>query len=203
MSCLLSPHPWEHFDVFISIGWWWVCIIWGWETCCGCFYFSQMSRELNRMLNRSIDEHSAMPSKPRYSEPNEFLNKVVTPLYKAVQAVRKVSSLVCSYSALLLLLMKKWKNIATVFGEQRSLWFIVTDVLFQKILLLFSTWTFCVFSPTMILFSTFVSLCLQEAKVNKDGKAPHSKWRNYDDMNEYFWYYLLICRLSKNVLEVV
>jgi hypothetical protein len=39
----------------------------------------------------------------------------------------------------------------------------------------------------MILFSTFVSLCLQEAKVNKDGKAPHSKWRNYDDMNEYFW----------------
>jgi callose synthase len=55
----------------------------------------------------------------------------------------------------------------------------------------------------MILFSTFVSLCLQEAKVNKEGKAPHSKWRNYDDMNEYFWYYLLICRLSKNVLEVV
>jgi hypothetical protein len=55
-----------------------------------------MSRELNRMLNRSIDEHSAMPAKPRYSEPNEFLNKVVTPLYKAVQAVRKGSSLLCS-----------------------------------------------------------------------------------------------------------
>ncbi|KAH9567529.1 hypothetical protein CY35_03G031500 [Sphagnum magellanicum] len=79
---------------------------------CLCYMFHHMSRELNRMLNRSIDEHSAMPAKPRYSEPNEFLNKVVTPLYKAVQA---------------------------------------------------------------------------EAKVNKDGKAPHSQWRNYDDMNEYFW----------------
>jgi callose synthase len=63
---------------------------------CLCYMFHHMSRELNRMLNRSIDEHSAMPAKPKYSEPNDFLNKVVTPLYKAIQAVRKVSSLVCS-----------------------------------------------------------------------------------------------------------
>jgi len=21
------------------------------------------------------------------------------------------------------------------------------------------------------------------------GKAKHSQWRNYDDLNEYFWYY--------------
>ncbi|XP_024538919.1 callose synthase 12 [Selaginella moellendorffii] len=27
----------------------------------------------------------------------------------------------------------------------------------------------------------------EEAAASKDGKAPHSAWRNYDDMNEYFW----------------
>ncbi|XP_042483728.1 callose synthase 7-like [Macadamia integrifolia] len=27
----------------------------------------------------------------------------------------------------------------------------------------------------------------KEAKRNKGGKARHSKWRNYDDLNEYFW----------------
>jgi callose synthase len=26
-----------------------------------------------------------------------------------------------------------------------------------------------------------------EADSNKGGSAPHSSWRNYDDMNEYFW----------------
>ncbi|KAJ7533488.1 hypothetical protein O6H91_13G051600 [Diphasiastrum complanatum] len=26
-----------------------------------------------------------------------------------------------------------------------------------------------------------------EAEASHDGKAPHSAWRNYDDMNEYFW----------------
>ncbi|KDP23126.1 hypothetical protein JCGZ_00181 [Jatropha curcas] len=27
----------------------------------------------------------------------------------------------------------------------------------------------------------------KESKRNKGGKASHSKWRNYDDLNEYFW----------------
>ncbi|KAH8515571.1 hypothetical protein Peur_047053 [Populus x canadensis] len=27
----------------------------------------------------------------------------------------------------------------------------------------------------------------KEARKNKGGKASHSKWRNYDDLNEYFW----------------
>ncbi|XP_034931191.1 putative callose synthase 6 isoform X1 [Populus alba] len=27
----------------------------------------------------------------------------------------------------------------------------------------------------------------EEARRNKGGKASHSKWRNYDDLNEYFW----------------
>ncbi|KDO51864.1 hypothetical protein CISIN_1g021025mg [Citrus sinensis] len=27
----------------------------------------------------------------------------------------------------------------------------------------------------------------KEAKRNKGGKASHSRWRNYDDLNEYFW----------------
>ena len=30
---------------------------------------------------------------------------------------------------------------------------------------------------------------LQEAKRSKDGRAKHSQWRNYDYLNEYFWYY--------------
>ncbi|GAB2275113.1 Callose synthase 7 [Dionaea muscipula] len=28
----------------------------------------------------------------------------------------------------------------------------------------------------------------KEARRNKGGKASHSAWRNYDDLNEYFWY---------------
>jgi callose synthase len=27
----------------------------------------------------------------------------------------------------------------------------------------------------------------EEVKASRDGKAPHSAWRNYDDFNEYFW----------------
>ncbi|XP_078151420.1 callose synthase 12-like [Carex rostrata] len=27
----------------------------------------------------------------------------------------------------------------------------------------------------------------KEVKASRDGKAPHSAWRNYDDFNEYFW----------------
>eukprot|EP00250_Pteridium_aquilinum_P002231 c12424_g1_i2 orf=454-5787(+) len=31
------------------------------------------------------------------------------------------------------------------------------------------------------------SIVKAEAHASNDGKAPHSAWRNYDDMNEYFW----------------
>ena len=34
----------------------------------------------------------------------------------------------------------------------------------------------------LILIMTF-----QESKKSKHGKAPHSSWCNYDDLNEYFW----------------
>lgn len=33
----------------------------------------------------------------------------------------------------------------------------------------------------------FMDLCLQEAEKNKNGTADHSMWRNYDDLNEFFW----------------
>lgn len=33
-----------------------------------------------------------------------------------------------------------------------------------------------------------VIIFLQEAKKSKNGKAPHTAWCNYDDLNEYFWY---------------
>lgn len=31
---------------------------------------------------------------------------------------------------------------------------------------------------------------MQEACANDGGRAAHSKWRNYDDFNEYFWFVL-------------
>ena len=37
-------------------------------------------------------------------------------------------------------------------------------------------------SDTIVLLTTF-----QEAEKSKKGKAPHSAWCNYDDLNEYFW----------------
>jgi len=33
-----------------------------------------------------------------------------------------------------------------------------------------------------------IASLVQEAQVNRTGDAPHSSWRNYDDINEYFWY---------------
>jgi len=29
----------------------------------------------------------------------------------------------------------------------------------------------------------------QEAERSRKGKSKHSQWRNYDDLNEYFWYF--------------
>ena len=37
-------------------------------------------------------------------------------------------------------------------------------------------------------FFFFYYMILQEAKKSRNGKAPHSAWCNYDDLNEYFWY---------------
>ncbi|KAH9770592.1 callose synthase 7 [Citrus sinensis] len=34
---------------------------------------------------------------------------------------------------------------------------------------------------------TVITPIYQEAKRNKGGRASHSRWRNYDDLNEYFW----------------
>ena len=40
----------------------------------------------------------------------------------------------------------------------------------------------------VLLEPSFNDLCvLQEAKRSRDGKSKHSVWRNYDDLNEYFW----------------
>ena len=35
---------------------------------------------------------------------------------------------------------------------------------------------------------TDVCVVKKEAQRNKGGTVKHSKWRNYDDLNEYFWY---------------
>lgn len=38
----------------------------------------------------------------------------------------------------------------------------------------------------MVYFNSY-SL-IKEARKNKDGTADHSTWRNYDDLNEFFWF---------------
>lgn len=41
-----------------------------------------------------------------------------------------------------------------------------------------------------IFFLLIIVMCyVQEAEKSKGGKTKHSKWRNYDDLNEYFWYH--------------
>lgn len=52
-------------------------------------------------------------------------------------------------------------------------------------------------NPLFVLFITSSFLCMlwkmilfhvkKESKRNKGGTASHSRWRNYDDLNEYFW----------------
>jgi hypothetical protein len=34
-------------------------------------------------------------------------------------------------------------------------------------------------------------MMFQEAKKSSNGKAPHTAWCNYDDLNEYFWFVLI------------
>lgn len=43
----------------------------------------------------------------------------------------------------------------------------------------FSFWLY------LIIFCDFFAL--QEAERSKKGRSKHSQWRNYDDINEYFW----------------
>ncbi|QCE03856.1 callose synthase [Vigna unguiculata] len=36
-------------------------------------------------------------------------------------------------------------------------------------------------------FSPINNVIAKEAARNKKGQSKHSQWRNYDDLNEYFW----------------
>eukprot|EP00250_Pteridium_aquilinum_P004273 c14499_g1_i1 orf=375-5705(-) len=79
---------------------------------CLCFIFHHMAKELNNIIEWSMDKETGEQYLPSSYGWNGFLTKVIEPIYNTVKA---------------------------------------------------------------------------EAKASKDGKAPHSAWRNYDDMNEYFW----------------
>lgn len=50
----------------------------------------------------------------------------------------------------------------------------------------------CIIQKALMFFFVFclnrASMVLQETESNNNGTAPHSSWRNYDDLNEYFWY---------------
>jgi len=43
------------------------------------------------------------------------------------------------------------------------------------------------FFSCLLFFLNLVFCALQEAKRSRGGKSKHSVWRNYDDLNEYFW----------------
>ena len=43
-------------------------------------------------------------------------------------------------------------------------------------------------SPLICFLNNDDTWSLKEANRNKGGTASHSSWRNYDDLNEYFWY---------------
>ncbi|KAG6554695.1 hypothetical protein Mapa_003714 [Marchantia paleacea] len=79
---------------------------------CLCFIFHHMCGELNRILDRSIDDSGQYMQPASGGIQNGFLQKVIRPIYAVVKA---------------------------------------------------------------------------EAQECRAGKNPHSAWRNYDDMNEYFW----------------
>jgi len=99
-----------------------------------------MAFELFEMLESKGSKKKYKPKNPTYSGKDEdFLTKVVTPVYKTIAEV------VCFLGHLLL--------------------------------------DFLLFASQLILISIFV---IQEAK--KSGEGKHSEWRNYDDLNEYFWY---------------
>lgn len=42
----------------------------------------------------------------------------------------------------------------------------------------------------------------QEATRIKGGKSKHSQWRNYDDLNEYFWLNIYLFYIIKNVMNM-
>uniref|UniRef100_A0A1D1YPS8 1,3-beta-glucan synthase n=1 Tax=Anthurium amnicola TaxID=1678845 RepID=A0A1D1YPS8_9ARAE len=80
---------------------------------CLCYIFHHTARELNRILEDRVDDATGLPALPAFSgEEDAFLLRVVTPIYRVVEA---------------------------------------------------------------------------EVGASRNGTAPHSAWRNYDDINEYFW----------------
>ena len=46
----------------------------------------------------------------------------------------------------------------------------------------------CALCFFMCYILVFFFYSLQEAERSKRDKGNHSEWRNYDDLNEYFWY---------------
>jgi hypothetical protein len=43
-------------------------------------------------------------------------------------------------------------------------------------------------STSVYILSWSCTTGIQEGSHNKDGRARHSAWRNYDDLNEFFWW---------------
>ena len=63
-------------------------------------------------------------------------------------------------------------------------------------------WCVCEYAGELVfLYVKQLCLCLQEAE-RRRGKSKHSQWRNYDDLNEYFWYEFFICKFYLSTLFI-
>lgn len=81
------------------------------------------------------------------------------------------------------------ENIKPAYGgdEEAFLRKVVTPIYktIAKVPSLFLHFIFRVLCPSCYLFLFYFSQ--QEAEKSKREKSKHSQWRNYDDLNEYFW----------------
>ena len=86
------------------------------------------------------------------------------------------------------------ENVKPAYGgeEEAFLRKVVTPIyeVIVKVLLVFNSQYFrfsYAFNYSSVKFLKMMP-AIQEAARSNRGKSKHSQWRNYDDLNEYFWY---------------
>ena len=74
--------------------------------------------------------------------------------------------------------------------EEKFLRTVITPIyqVLHKVIIVLLYCTYCLFQHFQALYMNIDYIWWKkEAKRNNGGKASHSRWRNYDDLNEYFW----------------
>jgi len=63
----------------------------------------------------------------------------------------------------------------------------IYNVIFQVHITFFSIFNPYIFKVCIYKWLPFSIYLMKEAQKNKNGASDHSTWRNYDDLNEFFW----------------